>query len=236
MRYLLLLLALVPSLASAWCETEFCGFTFAPYAGLDHQWRKSDYQKDKGSNLFKMDYPQGNVFLGARFHDYASIEAGHQFTPMRTRTAYLDRGETVLGVFPTRAPERHITKCKITGWNIGLLGHFPIFEIKARPVELLGYVGRVALRAYHQDILLQDNTGPLDFMATKKTFIKRASVWKFGMGAQYVFKAIGIRGMIGFENTNRFKDLKPDESKAGKRRLSLKDTTLMSAGMFVTTP
>ena len=236
MKYLIGLLLLIPSLAFGWCETEFCGFTFSPYLGLDHQWRKGHYHSEKGQNLFKMDYPQGNVFLGARFHDNFSVEVGYQFTPMRTRTAYVSSGERILGVLPANAPERHITKSKITGWNIGLLAHYPIFDVREHPVEILGYVGRVALRTYHQDILLQDKNGPLDFMINTRTFIKRKTVWKFGAGAQYIFKAVGIRGMVGFEDTNKFRDLKPDESKIGKRRLSLKDTTLISIGMFVTTP
>jgi hypothetical protein len=205
-----------------------------PYAGVDAGWRYMHYTTGYGDNLFKKDYPEGNLYLGFRFLDYLGIEAGYETTPTRTRTTRINGNELSLGVPALSPSELHLTKNRLKGWHTGIIGYLPVCALFSNPIELLGYVGQVRLKTFHEDIIAMKGNLPQNVLMSARTFVKRKSVLKLGIGAQYTFQTSGIRFMAGYENTKQFTGL--SSQAAAQKRLSLKNGLLCSAGVFITMP
>lgn len=216
--------------------TLFALFSFSvqsyemkPYVGLDAQMRSMGYVEGFGNNLFKKKSPQGNIYGGLRLNNYLGIEAGYETTPMRTRSSDIGAGERCLGVPAFRPPEKHTTKSKTKGWHFGLVGFFPLAE----KLEAIGYVGTIRFKTFHQDMMVANKTGPVNVPYATRTFAARKSVLKLGTGLQYTVNNVGLRFMVGYEKTGRFKNIIPNE-RIGAKRLSLKDSFLIGIGLSIT--
>lgn len=234
-------LIFLPFNVMAWDCRDANNYFLQPYAGVDAQWRITQPVTGYGSNLFKRHYLQGNVFLGFKICDYLGFELGYEITPTRTKTTALGAGDPALGI-PGSPPEYHINKSRMHGWNIGVMGYYPVCNFLGNalfrnPIELLAYVGQQRMTIYFQDVTAIRNGAAVDIRANTRTFDVTKSILRVGLGAQYTYCTSGIRFMIGYETTNQFKNLVSKEmGTLSRMRLSLRNSMFVSIGVFVTIP
>lgn len=234
-------LIFIPFKVLAWDCRDANNYYLQPYAGVDAQWRITQPVTGYGSNLFKRHYLQGNIFLGFKICDYLGFELGYEITPTRTKTTALGPGDPALGI-PSEPPEYHINKSRMHGWNIGIMGYYPVCNffgnaLFRNPFELLAYVGQQRMTCYFQDVTAISQGTPDDIRDHTLTFNETKSILRVGLGAQYTYCTSGIRFMVGYETTNQFKNLLSKEKGINdNRRLSLRNSMFFSLGVFVTIP
>ncbi len=238
----LLSLTLAPFKAFAWDYMDINNYYCQPYLGIDAQWRYTQPVNGFGSNLFKRHYLQGNLYFGLKLCDYLGVELGYEMTPTRTKTSTLNGGELSLGVPVTDPPEVHLSKSRIKGWHVGLMGFYPVCNFLGNslfrnPVELLAYVGTIRSHCYYQDVQVLEGSGPVNINNFTRTFDQTRSLLRLGLGAQYTYCTSGVRFMIGYESTKQFNNVSSQEfALSSPKRLKLKDSWFISLGMFVTIP
>lgn len=225
-----------PITAATPCARPCVGWQIRPYAGVDAQWRHMKYLAGLGDNLFRNGYPQGNIYAGLRIHDFFGVEAGFETTPTRTRTAVVSDGALLgVSVAELAPPTINLAKNRVKAWHTGVMGYFPVCDWIGNPIELLGYVGQARVKVMYQNVTVYNANGPQNYLTSVRTFMRRRSVLKLGIGSQYTFGTSGVRFLLSYENTRMFNNLKSNEPSA-RMRLSMRNSLIYSIGVFVTTP
>lgn len=220
------MLILAASVATA--ENRWDGIT--PYAGADAEWRHLDFKRGFGDNTFRHDYPQGNLYVGLKLNCYFGVEAGYEATERKTRTTTFFPGTVVNGL-PIGAPtisQQIASTGQITGHHASLLGFYPLCD--AYKLTLLGSVGFARLQGKFLSATISRNGVPvMEF----SNFIQRKGVLRVGGGLQHMIATDwGVRAMLKWENTNRFKNIGAEAIAAGVPRLKLKNSLIYSLGVF----
>jgi len=194
-----------------------------PYVGADVQYRSMDFQSGFGDNLFSHHEPQGNVYVGAKLHEYFGVEAGFESTTRQNKTSTLRIGGSNLGVPVTAAISRYNVTSRIRGSHLSLVGFLPICD--QNRLKLIGLAGAAALKASFKVVNFY-STGVLTPM---QEFDKRKIVLRLGAGLEHMFACHwGLRGTVIWENTRKISA--PTVSSAAL--VKPKDSLIYSLGVF----
>lgn len=218
--------------ASAVMAENHWGVT--PYVGADAEWRHMNFQKDFGQNLFKHDYPQGNVYVGVQFNEYLAVEGGYEATERKTRTA-ANVGSTVLTGIRLAAGNsiQSNSTGQVKGLHANILGFLPICE--AYRLKLIGLVGFARLKGNfaRTDVTINGvATLPDEMPAFTNTFKKRKSVLRLGAGLQHMINCNwGVRAMVKWENSKKLTITSVEDTDF---ILKAKNSFIYSIGAFYT--
>lgn len=219
-------LMLAVSTVSASCLPKL---ELTPYIGADAQWRNTIFKQNFGKNIFKTNYPQGNIYAGVQFSDYLGVEGGFEGTSRVTRSNFISAGTVVLGV--PALDEMVIAQSSFDGWHASVVGYLPIRN--EWRCSLVGSVGFTSLRVKLNEITTPAGTAEVFPLA----FAKRNSVLRLGAGIRHFFNdCMGFRAMVFWENTRKFKSvttISPFPERILPETAKLKDSVIAGLGLFV---
>lgn len=216
-----MMLAATTAIANEWCV--------APYAGIDAQYRYMDAQRNFGGNLFRNNFPQGNVYVGLKFNEFFGAEVGYEATTRKNRTVTLGPGASANGpVLDSTTTVTYNTTAKIQGPHADLVGFYPICPEYC--LELIGSVGVASLTAkYQRTAVILDGT-PIN--PVLRTFSNRRAILRASAGLQHMLcDNVGVRGTIGWENTKKFTI---SSKEVAGLSTNLKNSWIGSLGLFAT--
>lgn len=228
-------LSLLLSIMTGACATvsfaseELC--CFRPYFGAEAQWRQMSFHKGFGDNLFKQDYPQGNLFLGIKANEYVGLELGYEVSKKRHRSNTLSAGDIVTGgVAPGQALMS--SNAQFHGPHMDLVGYLPIRKPPSphSEIDLLASIGVVYLKGHFVTNFLPNGAQPVT-----RTFSGTRNMLRLGLGIQNMLSCdVGIRFLINWENTAKLK-LTNKETTATTNPLFVrpKNSIIYSLGLFV---
>jgi len=224
----LALLATPALILAASAATANHGWGVMPYVGADAEWRHMNFQNGFGDNLFRHDYPQGNLYAGLKFNDYVAVEAGYEATARKTRAVTLGAGSLSGGAVLPLNVQFHSTG-QIKGPHANLVGFLPLCD--QYRLELIGMVGVARLKANFVRTAVASNGTAISPSYT--TFIKRKSVLRLGGGIQQMItECWGIRAMLKWENTKKLDRMGAIENSLASLRP--KNSFIYSLGTFLT--
>lgn len=204
-----------------------------PYLGADAQIRSMNWASGLGDNVFKKTAPQVNVYAGLRFCDYVGVEAGYEATTPRIVKNTIPSTSLFLGTpFPEvfSGPVLTEGKFEMNGWHGAFTGFIPVTSCDT----LFGSVGIARLHAKHfATLIAQSGSGSLDQSIWQSRFSDKKTVARITGGYERLFNdCVGIRLSLGWENTNRLKNLRSRSNKTD--RVSLKNSWNYGLGAFTT--
>lgn len=206
-------------------ENHWC---IRPYVGADAELRYINFKKGFGDNLFRHNYPQGNLYVGLRLNDYVGIEAGYEATERKTRAVTLMSGAVVNGQALTGNNDffQFFSTGQIKGPHTNLTGYLPICE--QYQLELVGMIGIAYLKSNF--LRIRPTINGLPVTLAPRTYIQRKNIMRVGIGIQHLMtKNWGIRATIRWENTNKF-NIKSPENLLGS--IALKNSLVYGIGAF----
>lgn len=209
-------------------SAEMCS-SFNPYVGADAQYRYMPFEKDFGGNIFKKTSPQANFFVGNRFNEYFGLELGYSTSKKVKRDVTLPEGSILAGTDPTpigAGTDAVHSTSKISGFSVTALGFLPVPTIDC--LEVVGSLGLTRLKAKLFYNELGNTVNPITDGI--RTFSARKTVMRLGGGVQYALtEHLSIRGLVNWENTRRFQNVKSRESALPV--LKLKNSIIYSLGL-----
>jgi len=214
--------------------------TPSPYVGLDAQVRYMPFKENFGKNLFKKYSPQGNIYGGLRLHENFGVELGYELNKKKSKTTDVHQGDGQLGgvVNPDPDVETYISKVKIKGWHFDLVGYYPVNLYGECQTDLIASVGLgvKTLTADNDWSAYNGVPNTAAFRAAQyRSFKKRKTTFRLAAGVQQlVTENFGVRALVGWENTGRFKAIKSIQSPNGSSSISLKNTFQYSLGVYLT--
>ncbi len=241
MKYIAKSLVVASALIGASTASAMGCFDFgctSPYFGAEYEWTRSnthhrhnDFFENRNHSLAKS-YNGGNIFLGARWCDFA-LEAGYDFTGRKTHSARgLNNTTTVTtaaGTF-TGTPFVRV-KNRFDGWHLDLNGYMPVCDC----LELIGSLGYGWTRAkFNVNYALVDTAGTVLVRANDVSHHSNyKGVFRLGVGAQYmVTECVGLRTMVRWKNINHNNRARSN-SFAFNGTTRARDAVSVSAGAFV---
>jgi hypothetical protein len=204
-----------------------------PFIGADFGERNMGFEQPYGSNIFKKREPQYDIYGGVRLCRYVGVGVGYEKSGLKNRQSRLVDGDTFLGLVigPGEGPESHDTEVQISGRHIDLMGFYPV--IPSMNVELFGSIGLVKNHLKLQDIFVAIDDIPLED-PIYRNYDEKKTVSRVTIGLQTIFfKHVGIRGMLAWEETSRFENLKPIEVPDAVTIVNLKNSIIYNIGLFV---
>lgn len=209
--------------------------TINPYGGVDIGMQHFGFKSGYGDNLFAKNLPKGNLFVGINFNNYFGLEGGYESTIEKKRNATLYGGNsTMLGNFIPGGPNETDylnlnSKAKISGWHLGITGRFPI---DTKNLFIIGHVGikRTNIKLVSRVISYKDYGQPEELGTPQDQVVlgdnSKKNILKLSGGIEYFFnKHIGLRAMLGWENTAKLKPVSDNKTAL------LKNSFLYSIGI-----
>jgi len=223
----IIFLTLMGSMSAAVQSSEY---TLGHYIGAEAKLRHIPFAKSFGHNIFRENFPEGNVFFGLKFNDNFGVEVGYSQTTLRRKNASISGPETILGLLlPAGRTEVFTTTAQMNALNMILMGFVPLNE----NWQLLGGVGiaRTHLKlSYQPTANASGQLSPNVAQARIRDFSKNKYIMQAKIGAQYrLTNDISLRTLLGWENTGKFKLLSSKQPSALKT--SLKDSFTLSMGL-----
>ncbi len=189
------------------------------YLGFDGQHRHTTWHTNYGGNLFKKNYPQGNVFVGVEFNDYVGFEVGYEDSVKKTRFSSLPSGTIALGIpvgtpnspVPFSPPVLHYSTAQFKGWNYSLIGYIPFYRPDCS--YFFGSIGAVNLRIAQSDQIVQDSINAFRVNALSSTFKKSRNVFTLGFGWLFLLDEVcAFRVRLVWENTEKIRRIVAKQS------------------------
>ncbi len=209
-------------------SAEMCS-SFNPYVGADAQYRYMPFEKDYGGNIFKKTSPQANFYIGNRFNEYFGLEFGYSTSKKVKRNVVLTPGQFVAGGDPILAGATNAVHgtSKISGFSLNALGFLPVPSIDC--LEVVGSLGLTRLKARLLYREVGDAANPI-LTDTDRNFSASKTVMHLGGGLRYsLTERLSIRGLVNWENTKRFKNVKARES--ANPTVKMKNSITYSLGL-----
>lgn len=207
----------------------------SPYLGADAEVRHMKWAPGLGDNLFKRDYPQGNVYGGLKLQDYIGVEAGYELTPTKTRQVSLPANAIVFGQPAPLINTRTLwnTRTQIKGWHADLLGFLPIF-CEEYKFSLIGGIGVTHAKLYQSAYMVANSVdGPSNPFETFNTISASKSVLRLSIGGQHMIcEDYGVRALVGWLNTSKFGTLLVQEQPS-LNAVNIKNSWQYGLGVFV---
>jgi hypothetical protein len=174
------------------------------YVGADAEVRKMKFDNNYGGNIYKDEYPQGNVYLGIKGNEYIGIEAGWEASRTRRRQVFLPAGSILFGL-PQKFEARYNVIVRLRGLHTSLIGFFPVWQNP--DFKLIMAIGVTNLKIKLENTITEIANTP--FAADIK-FGSSKNVLRLMTGVQYMFNnCFGIRANVRWENTSKFKNIEP---------------------------
>lgn len=209
---------------------------FDPYVGADAGLRLLKYERGFGDNLFKKRLPQGTLFGGFKFHEYFGLEGGYKATTTKSKFATINANDFALGNPITFPPNVYLAKSQFKGWYGSLMWYLPIYQY---PFDIIGSIGFSKLQSFNYNTLLLNSfsgpiANPTNFLINANTFRAKRTVPTLGIGAQYLHCGVfGLRVKMDWEDTSKFKHLKPVQNPNSALDLVLRQSLNYNVGIFV---
>lgn len=205
---------------------------FEPYFGVDVQNRELRFERPFGANIFTKNLAQTDIYGGIKFLSYFALNIGRENSQTKDRNVNLIAGDTFLGLLlPPGDSESDFSQTKISGTHIDFVLYYPI--CRNQEIEIFASLGRV--RNHLQ--LTQVQTAQDNILLTSpiaRTYDVKSTNLRATAGIQKTFcDHIGIRALIGWEDTANFYDLKPLENPEADTFVRLKASFIYSIGLFV---
>ena len=145
----------------SWTNIDAWGIK--PNFGIDVGVKNQSFNSSFGEEHFRENYPETNVYFGMKFHPYVGIEGGYQHMYRQQKEQYYPIGSSVLGS-STSLPGATIPRMFISdvygqGWNLSLLGFWPICP--RTKTELMATLGLAWQKLYYSTVAITP-----DFPAT----------------------------------------------------------------------
>ncbi len=205
-----------------------------PYAGFDIQWRQMGFKAGYGDNQVKRHYPQANFYVGSTFNEYIGFELGYEKSVKKSRTVLITRGDKDFGHLFSDPAFTYTTKVDTTiqGFHANAVGSYPLS--KEYRLHCIASVGLAQLKLKVMRNVPTSAGGPNpDAASVRREFVKTKYVPRLSAGLQYVINEhFGIRAMLTWEKTSKFKNLKPVNNGTSPLRASVKDSTNLGLGIF----
>lgn len=218
-------------LSAASAEADPCNLK--PYLGINAELRHMGYKKGFGTNLFKQDLPQANLYIGLKFSDWFGVELGYKQTDKKSKTAANGEGIFELGrPIPIGATNVSENTVQIKAPYINLIGFLPVCD--EYPLQLFGFFGvtRMSVKLKFQRTKLDEEVltaSVREFLV--RDFSHRRTIVQVGTGLQYgIFNCLSVRTQIGWENTAKFNNLTNKQNTG--YRASLKNSIIYSIGII----
>lgn len=203
---------------------------FKTYFGAEAQVRHMQFERDHGGNIFKKHFPQANIFLGTKLNEYVGVELGYETSINTARRVNLSPGKYEMGGDPTARNNFQVNhgKAKISGPNINILGYIKFQSLPN--FELFQSIGISRLRVKLISLPIACRAG-LGGPELKRSFLSEKFIVRAGGGAQFtVEENFKIRGSLMWENTDKFKRVKPKETKSPRVFGTVKDSIIFGLG------
>ncbi len=251
-------LSLLLLAASAFISTQALAlecFCIDSYVGIDAQARRMPFKKNFGDNVLQHRYyPELNTFVGIKFNDYLGFEAGYEFSKHQKNTKSVLPGQVVFGA-PIAEPDPRFnnvtntsrTCSKINGFNINLMGFLPIF-CEEYNTQLIGSAGMASLKLRSRNTIMEIGNqtltlqNPTEIVPVQRVEINtsyyKSRKWTFraSTGIQYLTPYwVGVRALISWENTDKFKPQGIDLNSGRKMSeyAKLKNSLIYRLGVYV---
>lgn len=183
---------------------------FCPYIGFDGTYRHMNWPRNLGGNLFKKDYPEGDVYLGAKFTPFFGIQGGYRVTA--TRINYSNVGpENILGIFVPNISELHNSRAQFKGWHGEFVGYLPIYMPDC--ISLFGTLGFSRFQLFQQDIIILETSPFSPVVPAFSTFESTKTILSLSAGLEIKLdETCSFRVKGGWDNTAKFKTLRAKEA------------------------
>lgn len=237
-RLSLLLIIMTPTFATVSFAGEDSWFCFSPYIGAEAQWRQIGFHKGYGDNLFKHDFPQGNVFLGVKANEYMGLELGYEITKKRQRINSLGPGDVANGGVLTSGVMQYNSTAQLYGPHVDLVGFLPIRKAPSphSKIDLLASIGMAYLKGHFVSNVTFIDGERVSGDAVTRTFSGSRNILRLGVGLQNMLSCdVGIRFMINWENTAKLKLTNKEPTRSGAPLfVKPKNSVIYNLGLFVT--
>ncbi len=250
----LLLLAATTFMSTQTLASEY-SYCLEPYIGLDAQARRMPFHKNFGDNVFQHRfYPEFNMFAGLKFNDYLGLEVGYEFSKHQKNTKNVLPGQIVFGaLIPPWDPRfdnvttTMRTCSKLNGFNFNLMGFLPIF-CEEYNTQLIGSVGIASLNIRTRNTITEIGShsiileNPFEIVPGQRIQVDTSHYknrkWTFraSTGIQYLTPCwVGVRALITWENTNKFKTRGIDlrTGLATSEHAKIKNSLIYKIGAFI---
>lgn len=230
MKYIAKSLVVASALIGASTASATGCFDFgcmSPYFGAEYEWTRSNthHRNDFRRGGLAKTYNGGNIFLGARWCDFA-LEGGYDFTGKKSRRfaniPFISRTTGLPSTLTARVHNR------FEGWHLDANGYMPVCDC----LELIGSLGFGWTRAkFGSEFVIVDANGARARHTSNHSGYK--GVFRIGAGAQYmVTECVGLRTMVRYKtgNHNHTHNARNFALRATNRA---KDAVSLSAGAFV---
>ena len=200
------------------------------YIGVEAKLRHVPFEKNFGHNIFRENFPEGNVFFGLKFNDHLGLEIGYSQTTSRKMNTSIIGPETILGLsLPAGRAEIFTTTAQMNALSISLMGFIPLndnFEVLCG----MGMNRTHVKLSYQPTANANGQLSPNVAQARLRDFSKNKYIMQAKVGLQYwLTQNISLRTLVGWENTAKFKCLSSKQPSA--LRASLKDSFTVSLGL-----
>lgn len=213
--------------------------SFVPYVGLDAQYRYMSFDKDMGAKLISNKYPQGGIFVGARLYEYFGFELGYRKSA--TKSSWFPLLENGANLLTILLDPLDLISVKFEGsvrefyWDMA--GYFPISEYYR--LSLMAVVGMNRLQYKMKMRVLQHDLANPAIIDHDQVMLFEEKRWvpKLALGLQHMVTLdFGIRTMLSWEQTAKFKNMSPTNLHTGlvrpQYRSSIKNSIIPSIGIF----
>lgn len=175
-----------------------------PYAGVDLGYKTQKLEKDYGGNIFKKNYPIGNVYVGTKLNEHFGVELGMERSTNKRSDVSLMNGDIGLGIPVIDGTEPVVIKSKshYSGWHLGLAANYPVMHNKKLSVIGNAGVKRASVKL-ERDIVAATGIIPPDAPITAK-LSQTKTLMRLAGGMQYFFNEhIGARVLATWENSSK---------------------------------
>ena len=220
------------TLAKAELQNQHFLRNFQPYIGVDGQNREMRFEELFGGNLFSKNLRETDIYGGIKLFHYFAINIGQEHSKTEDHTVTLVDGDSFLGIIlePGEGPEMDFTQTKIKGNHFDLVGYYPICP--NQEIEVFASIGKIRNHLSLTQIQISQDNIPLPSPIVRTYDVKRTN-WRASLGIQKTFcQHIGIRGLITWEETSKFKDLKPLEVPDTDTLVRIRSSLIYSVGIF----
>jgi hypothetical protein len=122
-----------------------------------------------------------------------------------------------------------LSKKTIQSFNANLILSTPIFDTDIGKLDILHLIGYSRMRISYRNVIIMDGCDSEYLCSKSVSYSKRRSLFRKGVGAQYILNSHGIRFLILHEDTSAFKSLKYNKN---RKSFSLKNSVILSLGVF----
>lgn len=173
-----------------------------PNIGFDVGVKHQSFSQGFGEEQFREDYPETNLYIGAKFHSMFGMEVGYQHIYRQQRQQFYNEFASVLGFFDMAgSANRRLYISDVFGqaWNFNLQGYWPICP--RTKTELMGSIGIAWQKLYYSTTAIANNNAAEPIAVWESD---NRAMLKLGVGIrQMITKHFGSRLQLFWEDTSK---------------------------------